>query len=431
MSDDQVEATSNIHHNAISSAGEGGDHDMSSFDTSTISEEQVLVSLTRSPRHVHFQLPNGDKEKSNRRSQSTSETPVKNGSQGTYVAPLPPSSPLRRSEFPKDPLTTVTEYIDTVLRPRGGECTDVEAIGLSVLIQSSVNRTSVAISIHRCLKFPAESGRQPGTPDLNPFLIPKRNSGSSFAFPSPSIRPMFTNPSTDIEAVLAASSDASRSPSVISPSTTSSPSRPSVSRTLSQNPNGTLYYQGGGSSRPRYRSSAFGSPTRKSVSFSRGFGEGKSNPSTPNGAAETPSPSDGKRRRVGEEKDSSVAQASGSPAVTPNKTNTPPLATVSSTPALRFGTSSPASRLLANTPARPSPLRQSIRADSSSPGSSSPGSVNGGSPRSNSEGDEKSRTSETASEILAGIIKDATPKKVRLLHIVPLTFPYICFYFGI
>ena len=72
-----------------------------------------------------------------------------------------------------------------------------------------------------------------------------------------------------------------------------------------------------------------------------------------------------------------------------------------------------------------------MRADSSSPGSSSPGSVNGGSPRSNSEGDEKSRTSETASEILAGIIKDATPKKVRLLHIVPLTFPYICFYFGI
>lgn len=411
------------HNNTVPSAGEGDDHDMSPFNISTLSEEQVVTCLTRSPRHVHFQLPSGDEERLNNSSQSTLETPVRGGSRRPYVAPLPPSSPLRQSGSPKDPLAQVSEYIDNVLRPRGGECTDVEALGLSMLIQSSVNRTSAAVSNSRCLHFSAESGKQHGTPsNMNPFLLYKKNSRPSSVSSSPSsVRPMFTSPSTDIDAVIASSPGASGSPSMASSLNTSLLSKSSPSRTLSQNPNGPLYYQGGGSARSRYRSTA----GRKNISFSRHFGEGKNDTPQTNGTAETSSPSDGKRRRVGEEKDTSVAQASGSRTITHNGTSTSSSATIPSTPAIRFGTSSPTSRFLASTPARPSPLRQSMRADSSSPGSSSPGSVNGGSPQSKASNNEtegrstlSEKASEKASEIMAGIIKDATPKRVRYLHFI-------------
>ncbi|KAF8489310.1 hypothetical protein JB92DRAFT_1381499 [Gautieria morchelliformis] len=371
---------------------EDGDHNMSPLNISNLSEEQVVASLTHAPRHVHFQLPNSDHERLDR-SQSTTETPVRRGRNSAYVAPLPPSSPLNQSGSPLDPLAKVSEYLDTVVRPRGGECTDVEALGLSVLIQSSVN----------------QSGMRHASPsNLSPFLRSNMSLGSNPVSSSPSpIRPMFTNRSTDIDAVMASSSGASAART----SASNTPSTSSPARTLAQNPNGSLYYQGGGSSRSRYRSPAFGSPGRNKVTFPRHFGEGKKDSSPMNGATQTPSPSDAKRRRVGEEKDSSVELASGSHPVTPNGISTPQHAPVTSTP--RFGTSAPASHLLTSTPARPSPLRQSVRADSISPASSTAGNANGGSPRSGpspSDSEGRSRASEKASEIMAGIIKDATPK---------------------
>ena len=224
---------------------------------------------------------------------------------------------------------------------------------------------------------------------------------------------MFTHRDTDINAILASS--APSSPSHITPVfNTSAHSTPSPSRTLAQNPNGTLYYQGGGSARSRYRSSGFGSTGRRKGSLSSPMEEKSITPKV-NGIAETSSPSDGKRRRVGEERESSVAQASGPDVSVPNGTNTPLRTSMAPTSTINFGTSTAASRLLASTPARPSPLRQSMRADSSSPGSPSSGSINEDSPRpiaSHSGGEQRSRTndkaSERASEIMAGIINDAT-----------------------
>ncbi|KAF8587851.1 hypothetical protein K439DRAFT_741169 [Ramaria rubella] len=359
---------------------------------SDASEAQVLSQLTmQSARHVRFQLPNGDR----RRSQfdlplpSSLDTPLKSSSPKAYSAPLPPSSPFRHSDSPpKDPLSQVSQYIDTVIRPRGGECTDVEALGLSMLIQSSVNQSG------------SRHATPLGTsPHRNPFLAPPSNSASPSISSSP-IRPTFTTPSTDIAAILA-----------------SSPSPSSPSRTLKQNPNGSIYYQGGGSARPRHRSTTFASSSgRKRVVFSNSFGEGRGDGVRMNGTVEPTTPSDGKRRRVGEERDSSTALPSGSRLAPPAPPNGTTASSQESVPTngLHFGTSSPASRFTTSTPARPSPLRQSMRAESTSPGSSSPGSASEGSPRSRFsvtgvEG--RSKASEKASEIMAGIINDATPKK--------------------
>lgn len=93
-------------------------------------------------RDDHSQKPQGD-QSNKPDSLLDSEELAGNPRKDPYVAPLPPSSPLSPSQ---DPLAKVTDYIDNVLRPRGGECTDVEAIGLSMLIQSSVNCTCFPVS---------------------------------------------------------------------------------------------------------------------------------------------------------------------------------------------------------------------------------------------------------------------------------------------
>lgn len=136
-------AVSLVHEDSMDITSEDVSYDMSPLNISNLSEEQVIAHLTQSSRHVHFQLPRGDQDRLNS-PQSASENTVKDGQRHSYVAPLPPSSPLRQSRS-QDPLAKVSEYIDNVLRPRGGECTDVEALGLSMLIQSSVNRTSIIV----------------------------------------------------------------------------------------------------------------------------------------------------------------------------------------------------------------------------------------------------------------------------------------------
>jgi hypothetical protein len=210
------------------------------------------------------------------------------------------------------------------------------------------------------------------------------------------------------------------SPKTDSPSSpmSAASSTASPARTLAQNPNGAIFYRGGGSARSRYRSPAFGnSSPKKKITFSRDFGEGRRD--VPNGSVELASPSDGKRRRVGEEKHSSVAQPSGlvssstSVQESSNEIDIANGASPSSSTlptSLRFG----AARLTASTPVRPSPLRQSVRPDSSSPSSlnSSINSANGTSPNG----------SKVASDILAQIIEGATPPKVtvRLVSVLNL-----------
>jgi hypothetical protein len=122
------------------------DESLSMMDTSAISEDQVTGQLlSRSPRQVRFQL-SGDRE--NRTSPEAGTATQQK--YVPYVAPLPPSSLRQSGSLYSDPLAKVSEYLDTVVLPRGGECTDVEALGLSMLIQSSVNRTlSLMFSITR------------------------------------------------------------------------------------------------------------------------------------------------------------------------------------------------------------------------------------------------------------------------------------------
>jgi hypothetical protein len=247
---------------------------------------------------------------------------------------------------------------------------------------------------------------------------------------------MFASRDTDINAILASSSG-TLNPSHIMPSSNSSaPSTPSPSRTLAQNPNGPLYYQGGGSARSRYRSPAFESSVRRKIPSSSPF-EGNGDVPKVNGVAELSSPSDGKRRRVGEERESSVAQSSGPSVGAPNGASTPLQMPAVSSSTISFGTSTATSRFLASTPARPSPLRQSMRADSSSPGSPSSGSVNGDSPMSNalnSGGEQRSgaseKASERATEIMADIIKDATKVCVSTswgLYYISSIIVWMCF----
>ncbi|KAF8519003.1 hypothetical protein BU17DRAFT_66165 [Hysterangium stoloniferum] len=295
-----------------------------------------------------------------------------------YVAPLPPSSSQRQFGPYSDPIAKVSEYLETVVRPRGGECTDIEALGLSVLIQSSVNQsTSAEATLNKLIS--------------SPFSFP------AFNTPFP-LRPTFTTPETNLAALLSPKTGYTKTP---------------ITRTLAQNPNGPLFYRGGGSARPRYRSPAFASSSpRKKILFPSNFGDRRMD--APNGHAEPASPSDGKRRRVGEEKDSSVAQPSGlaseSESSTATQEPTDMVGTINGTVTsnsnvqrtLRFN---PPPRLTASTPVKPSPLRQTVRADSSSPGSpnSSVNGVNGTTPNG----------SKVASDILAHIIEEATPPKPK------------------
>ncbi|KAG1741075.1 hypothetical protein EDB19DRAFT_733538 [Suillus lakei] len=75
-------------------------------------------------------------------------------------------------------------------------------------------------------------------------------------------------------------------------------------KTLSRNPNGILRWQGAGSARPRNR---YRSP---------GFGSRPQGPRIELSPIRTPSATDGKRRRVGNEAESSTAQKSAPPAST-------------------------------------------------------------------------------------------------------------------
>jgi hypothetical protein len=128
----------------MDTAGEDAMHHMSLLDVNTSPEKQDVVFLTQSPPDVPLHQSNGDHGRLNNSSfLLDSETPVSTPQKDPYVAPLPPSSPLSPSQ---DPLAKVSDYIDNVLRPRGGECTDVEAIGLSMLIQSSVNCACFPVS---------------------------------------------------------------------------------------------------------------------------------------------------------------------------------------------------------------------------------------------------------------------------------------------
>lgn len=253
-------------------------------------------------------------------------------------------------------------------------------------------------------------------------LSPTFDSSSSYPSPSSSpIKPTSSRPNTDVASFLASLSVPSESRPATS-STNNSPSsisKPNHGRTLGYNPNGTLWYLGGGSCR-RYPPPVFDTPPRKKVVFPRGFGEGRGASSGVSRIAETPSPSDGKRRRLGTEPDLSTAQASdlnpttingigsstGESQSAPTTANGPP-----------FGTSFGAG-FMTSTSTRPSPLRQSVRADSSSTGSAS---ASGVSPRvrfADAGGEGRERASERASEIMAGIINDATPNKVHSLRYI-------------
>jgi len=60
-----------------------------------------------------------------------------------YVAPIPPSTAQRRAPLVQESqadnaVSKVTEYLEKVVAPRGGECTAAEARALSLILQSSV-----------------------------------------------------------------------------------------------------------------------------------------------------------------------------------------------------------------------------------------------------------------------------------------------------
>jgi rubrerythrin len=184
----------------------------------------------------------------------------------------------------------------------------------------------------------------------------------------------------------------------------------SARKVLTKNPNGVYRWQGGGSAKPknRYRSPAFG------ASQSMPAGLKLSTPSA--------SPSDSKRRRVGEEASQSISIASH--VQTPSRSAAPSPAQIPSTAAVPFpvtpGTPSPnvnraTSPTKAGTnnrspltarpsippkitaPAHPSPLRQAWGAQSDT--SSSPSSSPGPSKPTN------------AATFMAELIKDVTPPK--------------------
>lgn len=141
-------------HEDGASAEESNDA-LSAMNSSTVSEDQVLRQLVSPiPRQVRFQLPshshhsthisqnhnqNQNQNQFQRPSAASASSSLRRSS--PYVAPLPPSSTLMQMQMGqqyKDPLATVSDYLDNVVLPRGGECTNVEALGLSMLIQSSV-----------------------------------------------------------------------------------------------------------------------------------------------------------------------------------------------------------------------------------------------------------------------------------------------------
>ncbi|KAG2122099.1 hypothetical protein DEU56DRAFT_77962 [Suillus clintonianus] len=157
-------------------------------------------------------------------------------------------------------------------------------------------------------------------------------------------------------------------------------------KTLSRNPNGILRWQGAGSARPRNR---YRSP---------GFGSRPQGPRIELSPIRTPSATDGKRRRVGNEAESSTAQKSASPVPTstidfPTSNSTSPTCsgpavngktTVSPVSASTLapapvvtpkanGTATPRLRTTAGlsvkptTPAVPSPLRQTWKQNDSPP----------------------------------------------------------------
>lgn len=156
-------------------------------------------------------------------------------------------------------------------------------------------------------------------------------------------------------------------------------------KTLSRNPNGILRWQGAGSARPRNR---YRSP---------GFGSRPQGPRIELSPIRTPSATDAKRRRVGNEAESSTAQKSAPPSSTPTialpasnstssirstpaineKTAIPPVPALTLAPAAVVtpkvnGAATPRLRTAGlsvkpTTPAVPSPLRQTWKQNDSPP----------------------------------------------------------------
>ncbi|GJJ11024.1 hypothetical protein Clacol_005253 [Clathrus columnatus] len=417
---------------------DGNDADSSSMmNSSIVSEDQVFRQLiSPTPRQVRFQLPSPSLN-SRRISpfQPGPSVPFTSRRQQPYVAPLPPSSSLNKTG--EDPLEKVSQYLDNVIRPRGGEVSGVEAMGLTMLIQSAVKGDYSQQPLEKPPSDHYLLGSNSATstpsrdvsPNHNPFVFLK---------PETPLKPTFTTPNTNFAAIFS-------QPDTTTTTTSSTTKYASSSRSLTRNPNGTVMFQGGSSAKSRYRSSAFGtSSSRKKVTFSRDFGESKIGSS--NGISNlTSSTSDGKRRRIDEERSSSAVASStpffqtassssqtkefgtgatalnGHGTIGTSRAQAPTSAPVSAPSNIRLGGSN--NRFTSTTPVRPSPLRQSMRADSSSPGSPS---SNRGTPEAKTNGKIAKQSEAKALAIMTEIIQSASrPKDEQASSLNPdLTNPY-------
>lgn len=124
------------------------------MNASTMSEDQVLTQLTMpSSRHVRFDLPSfSGHTQPETAGPSTPVRPLP----VPYVAPIPPSSIHMQQPNNSDPAAKVRNYLETVVIPRGGECTEVEVLGLSMLLQSTVPGTQLfwgSLTLYEQIKF--------------------------------------------------------------------------------------------------------------------------------------------------------------------------------------------------------------------------------------------------------------------------------------